>query len=149
MILQTQSIREVIAFPKNRSAACPLTGAPSLVRREQLAELGFLNLGGQDVLPGTAEKKNRIDHLSFVSRIGIAAEERPVMEEILKQAEELAVLAAQKAGKEEPIRTVAPVANRTRPGTEEKRSVLSQTGQLLKRAPAVKGNYFKVASILE
>ena len=25
----TSSIREVIAFPKNRSAACPLTGAPS------------------------------------------------------------------------------------------------------------------------
>ena len=71
------------------------------------------------------------------------------MEDILTQAEELALLAAQKAGKEEPIYTVAPVTNRTRPGTEEERSALSQTGQLLKSAPAVKGNYFKVASILE
>lgn len=149
MILQTQSIREVIAFPKNRSAACPLTGAPSTVKREQLAELGLLNLGGQEVLPGTAEKENRIDRLSWVSRIGIAAGERAVMEEILAQSEELATLATQKACEEEAASTPTPLANRTRPGTEGKASPLSRTGQLLKSAPAVKGSYYKVVNILE
>ena len=44
MILGTPSIRDVIAFPKNRSASCPLTGAPSQVARRQLGELGLLRL---------------------------------------------------------------------------------------------------------
>ena len=149
MILQTPSIREVIVFPKNRSASCPMTGAPSKARREQLVELGLLNLGGQEVLPGTAEKENQLDNLSWVSRIGISDRERTMLEETLKQAEELAVLATQKAGPEEPLYTVAPAVNHTRPGKDAKCSPFSDTGQLLKTAPSIKGDYFKVANILE
>ncbi|MDX1625780.1 MAG: aspartate--tRNA ligase [Wenzhouxiangellaceae bacterium] len=33
------SIREVIAFPKTTTAGCPLTGAPSAIEEEQLADL--------------------------------------------------------------------------------------------------------------
>ncbi len=149
MILQTSSIREVIAFPKNRSAACPLTGAPSVVKQEQLAELGLLNLGSKEILPGTAEKENLLDRVSWVSRIGIAAQERPVMEEILQQAEALAKQAADAAGGEDPIRSVVPHVHRTREGLEARRSPWAASGKLLKSAPSVKGNYFKVANILE
>ncbi len=39
MILKTSSIREVIAFPKNRVAYCPLTESPSEVSTKQLDNL--------------------------------------------------------------------------------------------------------------
>ena len=35
------SIREVIAFPKTQSAACPLTDAPGIVATKQLRELNI------------------------------------------------------------------------------------------------------------
>ncbi|NQZ30391.1 MAG: aspartate--tRNA ligase [Oceanospirillaceae bacterium] len=37
----TDSIREVIAFPKTQTAACPLTNAPGVVSNEQLKELNI------------------------------------------------------------------------------------------------------------
>ena len=42
MILNhSQSIRDVIAFPKNASAICPMSDAPSIVNQKQLDELGI------------------------------------------------------------------------------------------------------------
>lgn len=41
IMTQRQSIRDVIAFPKTQSAACPLTGAPSKVSSRQLRELSL------------------------------------------------------------------------------------------------------------
>ncbi|NDC82680.1 aspartate--tRNA ligase [bacterium] len=40
MVLGTDSIRDVIAFPKNRMAVCPMTQAPDTVDPEQLSDLG-------------------------------------------------------------------------------------------------------------
>lgn len=37
----SETIRDVIAFPKTQKAVCPLTGAPSPVASEQLKELGL------------------------------------------------------------------------------------------------------------
>ncbi len=44
LLLGAPSLREVIAFPKNKEAVCPLTSAPAAVDRKQLDELGLLNL---------------------------------------------------------------------------------------------------------
>ena len=41
LMAEAESIREVIAFPKTQSGACPLTGAPAAVEPKQLRELGI------------------------------------------------------------------------------------------------------------
>ena len=52
MVLGTSSIREVIPFPKNRNAYCPLTDAPSHVSYGQLSELGLLDPKGGKWIQG-------------------------------------------------------------------------------------------------
>lgn len=41
ILLGLESIREVIAFPKNAKAVCPMTEAPSVVNERQLKDLGI------------------------------------------------------------------------------------------------------------
>lgn len=44
----SESIRDVIAFPKTQKGQCPLTGAPSIVETEQLVELGINTIKKED-----------------------------------------------------------------------------------------------------
>ena len=37
----TTNIKDVIAFPKNQSAVCPMTNAPSVAEQTQLDELSI------------------------------------------------------------------------------------------------------------
>lgn len=41
LLSQSESIRDVIAFPKNASATCPMSKAPNSVEKDQLVELGI------------------------------------------------------------------------------------------------------------
>jgi len=149
MILKTPSIREVTAFPKNRSAFCPLTQAPSPVAHEQLVELGLLDLGKAAALPGADREQEPIDYISWVSRIGFEENERPMIESALEDAVRMAEAISGNAGEYEPAISVSQGRNRFRTGKAAVRSSFVQTGDLFKNAPSAKGDYFKVASILE
>jgi aspartyl-tRNA synthetase len=149
MILKTASIREVTAFPKNRSAFCPLTQAPSRVADEQLAELGLLETAKAQTLPGSDEHQETIDHIAWVSRIGFNENERPLIQTALEDAIKMAQTISGNAQDYEPATSVSQGQNRFREGTTATRSPMVQSGDLFKNAPSVKGDYFKVATILE
>ena len=149
MILGTSSIREVIAFPKNRSAFCPLTQAPTAVDSSQLAELGLLNLEGAHLMSRVNEQQELIESLAWVSRIKIDAGERSAVANALEDAKNLADGVNRNKNENEPMFTVAPVANQTRDGKTSRVSPMVKSGEIFKNAPAEKGDYFKVAAILE
>ncbi|HUT65871.1 MAG TPA: aspartate--tRNA ligase, partial [Spirochaetota bacterium] len=148
MILGTSSIREVIAFPKNRNAYCPLTDAPSQIAGKQLDELGLLELSRTKAIPGMHEEKQLMDSLSWLSRIGIKDEEKPLIESALDDAVRLGSVMKKHAGDEEPVFSAVKIENRYRNGDTARVCDLAKSGDLLKNAPSVKGGFFKVANIL-
>jgi len=149
MILGTASIREVIAFPKNRSAFCPMTKAPAGVAREQLAELGLLDSGGEKQLPGQSAQSDRIDSLSWVSRIGVSDKERPKISKAVDAAVRMAEIVSSRAGEEPPLFSLGAGAGRNRIDSKPAVSSFAARGEVFKNAPAVKSDFFKVANILE
>ena len=83
MMLQAESLREVIAFPKNKEAACLTTDAPNLVDKEQLDVLG---LGAALEEQSQRESKRRgsspqvdVDHVAALAKLNIPDEEREDM----------------------------------------------------------------------
>ena len=58
ILLNKDTIREVIAFPKNKKAVSLLDGSPSPVDDEKLQELQIISLAGDDLVISDAEEFN-------------------------------------------------------------------------------------------
>ena len=163
MILKVSSIREVIAFPKNRSAVCPLTRAPSSVEEPQLKEIGITTLAGlssvddemlarqKEGVSGTrtAIKITRDDvrHVAKLARLGVDESEIDEYAKGLNSIINYVELVKELDTKEVRPTSHALESKNVWHDDEPEKESLSE--DILSNAPEREGNYFKVPKILE
>jgi aspartyl-tRNA synthetase len=162
MILKAPSIREVIAFPKNRSAYCPLTQAPSPVDESQLKELGLLRSSPEvgiakagkptktERMPSPATKRitlDRVKHVAKLARLRMTEEDavsyQKDLNDILAYVETLSELDTENV---EPMSHVLEMRNVWR---EDKPGKSDKKDPILSNAPVREGDYYKVPRIIE
>jgi aspartyl-tRNA synthetase len=162
MILKASSIREVIAFPKNRSAFCPLSEAPSFVEGSQLKELGLaLPAAGftqertsrpsalTEPAPSPSERVSldQVRHIAKLARLKLTESEvllyQKDLNSILEYVETLKDLDAENV---RPMSHVIPMKNVWR---EDKPGKAGKTEEILSNAPEREKDFFKVPRIIE
>ena len=165
MILNTSSIRDVIAFPKNRRAFCPLTRAPNLADKSQLDELGLMgglkgvisalnegDIGEEKANGKTALKRERIStdevrHVAKLARLSMTDEEtekyRDDMNSVLDYVAALEDLDTTDIA---PMSHVLDIKNVWRDDIPVERD---NPRELLNNAPEREEAYYKVPKILE
>ena len=167
MILGTPSIRDVIAFPKNRRAFCPLTEAPSTADNAQLEELGLRipsGLGPEGSVKGEgppahenttavnsvkSEKISReeVNHVAKLARLELSDQEtiffQKDLNSILDYVETLKHLNTDHVS---PMSHVLKMDNVWR---EDRPEGSKETESLLQNAPMREKGYYKVPKILE
>ena len=167
MILRTPSIRDVIAFPKNRRAFCPLTEAPSTADNAQLEELGLripTGLGPEGSVKGegvsahenttTANSvkskkisREEVNHVAKLARVELSDQEtiffQKDLNSILDYVETLKHLNTDHVS---PMSHVLKMDNVWR---EDRPEGSKETEPLLQNAPMREKGYYKVPKILE
>ena len=167
MILGTPSIRDVIAFPKNRRAFCPLTEAPSMADGAQLEELR-LNIPPENAPVGSVKEgqtpahdrtatardsksemisKKEVNHVARLARLELSDQETAFFQKdlnsILNYVETLKDL---DTGHVSPMSHVLEIDNVWR---DDRPLDRKETEPLLENAPMREENYYKVPKILE
>ena len=163
MILGTDSIRDVIAFPKNRSALCPLTQAPSFVDMQQLRELGLtegLKSGVHKIEAPVYKNESYFDNidkdgidvsvLNYVATLGSLRLNKNEENAFIKDLNEILVYV--KMIQDLDTENVSPLAHIVHMENVWRSDELKKSGQedsILACAPERENNYFKVPRVIE
>ena len=162
MILKSSSIRDVIAFPKNRRAFCPLTEAPAEADSAQLSELGIstgisTDLSGPSEKPdgpehetaATSEKitEEEVHHVAKLARLSLSPEEIKFFQKDLNAI--LSYVESLKGVDTENIPPMSHVLNMSNIWREDEAETSKETEPLLQNAPMRDKAYYKVPRILE
>ncbi|MBW1800325.1 MAG: aspartate--tRNA ligase [Deltaproteobacteria bacterium] len=165
MILKASSIRDVIAFPKNRSALCPLTRAPSPVDALQIEELGVgpgrAVTAEEEISRKITKKKSQkkprketrtisekeVRHVAKLARLKLSAPEvrsyQKDLNAVLGHFETLQELDTENVS---PMSHVLDLNNVWR---EDETGTSKKPDDILANAPLKEDDYFKVPKILE
>ena len=96
-MLEAESLRDVIAFLKNKDAVCPMTQAPNVVDPHQLEVLGLAALLSKEGTGKAVQKRQRpkidVENVANLSKLLLSPEEKEAaakdMEEIVEFANQL------------------------------------------------------------
>lgn len=96
-MLEAESLRDVIAFPKNKDAVCPMTQAPNVVDPHQLEVLSLAALLSKEGTGKAVQKRQRpkidVENVANLSKLLLSPEEKEAaakdMEEIVEFANQL------------------------------------------------------------
>ncbi len=147
----SDTIRDVIAFPKTRDASCLLSNAPSHVDQDQLDILG-LSLGG--ALANHMDKENKVkkatynmDDLEDLSQFILREEEKKeINKEMQGFLQEISALDSLDTSKIEATINVYPLPNSTR---EDMVKESFSNEALLANAPTVEDGYILVPRVID
>ena len=162
MILKRPSIRDVIAFPKNRKAFCPLSQAPADVDKKQLDELGisteFKPHRYPVMGPGTGEERHNkeseekitekeVRHVAKLARLKLSGSEIEGYSRDLNS-----ILNYVEALEEIDTKDIKPMSHVMDTMNIWRDDIPSDTGkpdELMTNAPTIEKGCFKVPRILD
>lgn len=152
LLVGADSLRDVIAFPKNKDASCPLTDAPDMVDPAQLEILGLDKAFAPAEASADKSKKKKaadidVDNIAKLSRLSFTAEEKKElakdMANIINFADSIADIDTEGI---EATAHIAPLSNVFR---EDKSESLFERDELLKAAPTTADGYVTVPRVVE